>query len=392
MGVFGPLTTEPASVFDEEGDDDEDGEEDFEMMDEPEPEPEAARKRPNDRRRTLPSKRQRLSNGYQNGTVDAATAMDVDGVENGHAYPSPLEGEQAPTPIPRTDGPAVSIQADSIRDLTAESTFLQLSNEDPSEHTALHLPMLMHCSWNPQDPTLLAAAGTEALARIWTVSPTSFDDHVITNVSPSEDLIDSNGADVTEMSWDHKGGHLAYATELDGLAKVTVYDLNSSLMRDWDLPYPPVIKMKWNILDTYILTISPDSQGSLITVFPVGDDSTITPPSFFLDHALSKEPLDASWCGESDFVVCGGSMLKSLQLIDGKIEVSRKFETRDDDDFIHVCYDSKSKLLATGSERGQIDVSIDELNCPRISPILKFMCRSGIPMGNGKPFWPMTVQ
>ena len=50
-------------------------------------------------------------------------------------------------------------------------------------------------------------------------------------------------------------------------------------------------------------------------------------------------------------------MLKSLHYVDGAIAVSRKFETRDDDEFAHIQYDPVSGMVATGSEKGQIDVS-----------------------------------
>ncbi|KAJ2895528.1 WD domain-containing protein [Zalerion maritima] len=363
FGVFGRLVTEPAPTYDEDDEEDEDeDEEDFEIMDDADHE--IHRKRPgNDRRRSSPAKRQRLINGYVNGVADAATTMDVDQVGengNGHAYPSPLEGEQAPTPIPRTDGPAVSTQADAVRNLTDETTFLQLSNEDPSEETATNLPLVMHCSWNPQDPTLLAAAGSDTLARVWTISPPSPHEHVAAHVNPASELLLANrniphNADVTAMAWNHEGGQIAIATQFDGRAKVTVYDLNSAVIRDWDLPEPPVIKMKWNTEDTFILTISPDIKGALISVFPINDDKP-EPPSHFLQHDLEKEPPDVAWCTETDFVVCGGNMLRSLHYADGRIAVSRKYETREDDEFCHIRYDAVLKLVATGSEKGEIDI------------------------------------
>src|SRR6185437_12489555 len=124
---------------------------------------ENARKRPvdNDQPQNQsgpPGKKPRLSNGYENGFD--ATPMDIDDDQNGdeNAYPSP---EQLPSPVVATNGPEQGTQVDKVNDLTTEEIFLELS-EDPTARNAV----LLQCEFNPRDPMILAAAGTDALARM----------------------------------------------------------------------------------------------------------------------------------------------------------------------------------------------------------------------------------
>ena len=51
---------------------------------------------------------------------------------NNHAYPSPLEGEQAVTPIMRTEGPEQATQVEKVDELGSQAIFLRLGAEDPS--------------------------------------------------------------------------------------------------------------------------------------------------------------------------------------------------------------------------------------------------------------------
>lgn len=124
LGIFGPLLAGPPLHQQEQEQEEQQQTEEMDQDDEAETETVAAatttsgvdaennRKRQIERQSQTallngsPAKRPRLSNGYENGVDAATTPMELDGQNHdNHAYPSPQEGEQAPTPTPRTDGP-----------------------------------------------------------------------------------------------------------------------------------------------------------------------------------------------------------------------------------------------------------------------------------------------
>ncbi|EHK98140.1 putative F-box-like/WD repeat-containing protein TBL1X [Glarea lozoyensis 74030] len=167
-GFFGPLT--PTSSTSAAPADDED----FENV----------RKRQIDNEQPAmsngpPPKRPRLSNGYENGFD--ANAMEVDEEQNGdeHAYPSP---EQLPSPVVATVGPEQGTQIDKVNELSTETVFLELSDDQASRNA-----VLLQCEWNPRDPKILAAAGTDALARMWTLEHKGGTETVVTIMSPTND-------------------------------------------------------------------------------------------------------------------------------------------------------------------------------------------------------------
>ncbi|KAG9230797.1 putative F-box-like/WD repeat-containing protein TBL1X [Amylocarpus encephaloides] len=122
------------------------------------------------------SKRGRLSNGYENGFEPTPMELDDEQNPDENAYPSP---EQLPSPVVATVGPEQGTQMDKVSELSTETIFLELSDDQTSRNA-----VLLQCEWNPRDPQILAAVGTDALARMWTL------DHrgtVITVMSPTSD-------------------------------------------------------------------------------------------------------------------------------------------------------------------------------------------------------------
>ncbi|KAI1635678.1 WD40-repeat-containing domain protein [Biscogniauxia mediterranea] len=312
-----------------------------------------------------PAKRPRLSNGYENGVDAATTPMELDG--DNHAYPSPLEGEQAPTPIPRTDGPEQGTQVEKVEELATETTFIPLGSDldeagGSSPVNSENAPVLLHCQWHPQDPTVLAAAGTDALARIWNVSrgattdPAS-DGHV-NGIAPNfhtlvEDDIPAK-ATVTAMAWNGEGSAIAVATDSDSKARITLWTPEGSHIHHFEVAEPPIIKLRWNPNDAAILAIAPDNGGALITVYHAGTSNSMT---YFLPrHDLESEPLDAAWTSETDFLLCGGELLLALRCSAGEIIEIQKYETREGDSLTQVQFDWRSSLAATCGEKGFVDV------------------------------------
>lgn len=100
-----------------------------------------------------------MNNGYENGADSATTPMEIDHhPDNNHAYPSPLEGEQAASPLPRTEGPDKGTQVEKTHELTQATRFLRLGPDEAAEHSeasptrASENPIVLLCEWNPQDP------------------------------------------------------------------------------------------------------------------------------------------------------------------------------------------------------------------------------------------------
>lgn len=369
-GVFGPLIPEP--------------EHDKEAMDEDDQESEdvqIARKRPVEDQNHSASggsslaKRQRLSAGHENGSgVDSATdPMEIDHAtnnNNNHAYPSPLDGDRAVSPILQTEGPEKAVQVDKIIDLTKTTTFLRLAGDHepsvaPGEVSPVQAnenPIVLHCEWNPREPAILAAAGTDALARIWTVPHTTPDSNVSSHVNDSQrpfhTLIDDDvpsTATVSALSWNWDGTAVAVATEIGSRARISIWSADGMNLHRVDGGEPPVIKLRWSPNNALILGIAPEKKGTLVTIYPAASASSI---SYYLTHDLYQDPLEATWISETEFILCGGDLLISLQCTEEAIvPSSRKFDTHADEKFNDVHFDSLSKLLATSSEKGTLDVS-----------------------------------
>ncbi|KAI0392536.1 WD40 repeat-like protein [Xylariaceae sp. FL0594] len=406
LGVFGPLKSQPPPPPTpsqeqqlNESDEDAEAEPDTEMQLAPpaaaaqpsatttaavttsENEVENPRKRQVDKQRQpsltngSPSKRPRLSNGYENAVVDAATTpMELDGPHqqgDNHAYPSPLEGEQAPV---HTDGAEQGTQVEKVQSLAGETTYISLdagfddaSGLSPrtaqSRTNSESAPVLLHCQWHPRDPSILAAAGTDALARIWNINrgalaDPAVDDHVNTTVPDFCTLVDqdaSSRATVTAMAWDWEGSLIAVATDSDSKARLTLWSPEGVRMHQFEVAEPPIIKLRWSPNNSAILAIAPDNGGALITLY---HPLTLNTSTYYLSNydLLNAEPLDASWVNDSDFMLCGGELLILLRFSDSKVSEIKRFETRNGDIMTQVHFDPKSSLVATCSDKGFVDI------------------------------------
>lgn len=385
-GVFGLLKFEPSPREEETREVDDEGSEmdaegDLEELENP-------RKRPSERpHHALPngspaSKRQRLSNGYENGADAATTAMDIDhhDADNNHAYPSPLEREQAQSPLPRTQGPDQGTQLDKVDVLTHQTVFLRLGRDDASGSSTLppaaadtqaqasENPMVLQCVWNPQDPSLLAASGTDALARVWTVSrgtatddPLSDPGHVDDHTRPFRNLFDDDlprSTVVSAIAWSNNGKSIALAAEMSKeTARICILGIDGTGMQRTDGIEPPVIKLLWSPDDSYVVGIGPEKGGTLLTVLWSSKNQSVS--HLVPEHDLYAFcEMDATWISNTEFVVCGGDTLKCLQVTEqGIAPGTRQFNSGQDEAFLRVQYDPHTKLLATASEKGTIDVS-----------------------------------
>lgn len=376
IGVFGPLEAQPPAKMEE--------------IEDAQPEDvEVSRKRPQEHSMPngSPTKRARLSNGYDHATdaASVATPMEVDHPhehlseeqhllhnddghsQDNHAYPSPLEGEQVSPSIVRTDGPEQGTQVDKVEELSPDTTFIRLVDDaratettpSPSPAGAENAPILLQCEWNPRDPSILAAAGTDALARVWTVSRTTApepgQDHVSPHARPLIDPDTPRSTTVTALAWTSDGTAIAVATDSGSQATVNVWSVDGVHLQGMEVSEPPVIKLNWNPSNTCLLAISPDKGGALVTVYLSSSGNSL---SYHLNgHDIVATPLDATWINDGDFLLSGGDLLVCLRCGDTSIEQLKKFETKEDDSFTQVLYDERSKLAATSSDKGTLDVS-----------------------------------
>ncbi|KAK0747717.1 WD40-repeat-containing domain protein [Apiosordaria backusii] len=365
-GVFGPLKFQPEMMEEEDDDEEEESEQDAEYDEEID----NPRKRAVDRHLAMshgsPAKRQRLSNGYDNGADSATTPMEIDhhhGADNNHAYPSPLEGEQAASPLPHTEGPSRGTQVDKTQDLTHDTVFLRLGADDSTE--ARENPIVLISKWNPKDPSILATGGTDALARIWTLPrgaapDAALPDHVDTApryLHLGDDL--PGDSTVISMAWSSNGALIALGIEIGNKSRLGVWAADGTNAYRFEGLDSPITNLCWSPHDNFLLAISPDLTNGLEnpgTLIQVSSPSMVNPISHILNYDLHSYPVDATWIGESSFVLCGQGLLTAFRCTDKEVVQSKEFETRKDERFQFVKFDWRSSLVATGSEAGFIDI------------------------------------
>jgi transducin (beta)-like 1 len=315
-----------------------------------------------------PSKKARLSNGYDNDFN--TTPMDLDDDQNddrnGHAngdqngdenaYPSP---EQVPSPLLATTGPDQGTQIDKVNELTPETTFLELF-EDPSRNA-----VVLQCEFSPRDSMILAAAGTDALARMWTLSrtvpETGSDSPAKPVLAPHINLLDDGvSTQATCLSWASDGSMLALSSEPpeSGNAKIEFWTPDGARFASFNGFDPSIIALRWNPQNNACLAMCPlhEGKGALISVLSPYTHSTLRFP--MPDHPLLDQPLDAAWTSDIEFIICGGGLLQAFRCAENEIIPGIQFETRPGDSLSKVAYDWRSSLLATASDSGTIDVSI----------------------------------
>ncbi|KAF3765890.1 hypothetical protein M406DRAFT_290169 [Cryphonectria parasitica EP155] len=333
-----------------------------------------------------PAKRPRLgnANGLENGADTAASPMELDHHQSdGHAYPSPLEGEQAPALAPRTEGPDHATQTEKVDELESRTVYLRLANDEPNSSSSIaatptaevsHLrshqnPILLHCEWNPNDPSRLAAAGTDALARVWTVSRATGPEQVADHVDPgwpSINLIDEDfppNSRISAISWASDGKHIAVATDDDQKARIDLWDMEGNQVQHWDDFEAPIVKLRCNPYGRQTLCVSPSTtktasnqpDGWIATLLPSASANVVERPLPGYDE--SDEP-DADWINETDFVLCIRTKLAIFKHTGDSIIQVREFVTRANDPLTAVQYDGtlETGCIAAATANGYIDV------------------------------------
>ena len=370
------------------------------------------------------AKRPRLgnANGLENGADAATSPMEIDQHQSdNHAYPSPLEGEQAPTPAPRTEGPDHGTQTDKVDDLEAKTVYLRLAHDDSSSLAATPIadvshphasqnPILLHCEWNPKDPSRLAAAGTDALARVWTVSRATGPDQVADHVDPDWPSINLVTDDfpphskVTVMAWGSDGKDIAVATDDGQKARVDLWNLDGRQMHTYTGLEAPIVKLRCNPVNRKILSITPisnssgDTTGWMVTVFPSPKSSPVEYEyTFPPDQDVDAQQPDAVWTDDHEFFLSVGSKVISLRCTDTEITQSKELSARTDDPLTQIQCDGTGHFAAARL-KGDIDVSLEpslslSLPADRTECLVLTQPRFGILLAPAEPSMaPMTAK
>jgi hypothetical protein len=160
---------------------------------------------------------------------------------------------------------------------------------------------------------------------------------------------------VTALTWASDGERIAIATDAASQSVISVWGLDGTLEQEFEITDLPVIKLSWNPSNTALLAISPDKNGAMVAVYDLARSAQHT--YALPGYDIASSPLDAAWTSDNDVLLCGGEVLTALHCTDQGISQSRKFETRPEDSFRQVLFDWRSKLAATSSDKGNLDVS-----------------------------------
>jgi WD40 repeat protein len=173
-----------------------------------------------------------------------------------------------------------------------------------------------------------------------------------------EDL--PKNATVSAMAWSSSGDLIAVGTELGNKSRVSIWSVDGTSMHRFDGLDSPVTNLCWSPNNNFLLAISPDVSsgvGSSGTLIHISSPSMVNSMSHVLDHDLRSDSLDATWISETEFLLCGGDLLASFRCTEQGIVQGKEIQTAKDERFALVEFDWRSKLVATASDKGYIDVS-----------------------------------
>lgn len=217
-----------------------------------------------------------------------ANGMEVDDEADALASPNPEDDEMTLT---LTNGPSIGVQSDKIAQLVSNTTILTL----PEKYHVIN-----HTSWNPKEPTILAAAGI-ALCRIWRISKTSFADDYFDISQPPDDFM------VTAMAWSPDGETLAVATRSitsEWTGAVSLWMKNGRSRDELPAAQDMILKLRWNHSGTQLLGLSNfGAGGSSLTLWDTSSSESQRPNQF--DCILTN----AAWMTDYQFIVCGHGMI-----------------------------------------------------------------------------------
>ena len=224
---------------------------------------------------------------YSVAEDEQVNGMDIDEDANGSATGQDLE------PIRTlTEGQSVGIQSDKVLDLTPHTSILTMPDRDN----------IMHTTWNPRNPEILATGG-DALCRLWpnikvaALADQDNDKSYRDIMPPTDSYL------VTSMAWSPDGKILAVATRADAsdwTGSVSTWTDEGKALDDLIAGQDMVIKLRWNATGTLLLGITSNGDGgSSLIVWEMQSSQPFRP------IPCDKVITDADWTGDWSITVCG---------------------------------------------------------------------------------------
>jgi hypothetical protein len=332
-------------------------------------------------------------------------AMDID--RNGYAHDdgrSPkLEAQTTTSPslspsvpvTPRvlTNSVGVQFQGQKIVDLGPDTIFLDVRNGRASSHSVATMlsttaasdvqvrnsaitgggnsipsMLLLHCAWNPANPSMLLTAGTDQLAQVWLfTSPPAKPEHEENDTAPPQEQNHILASSPTMLEWDSFNGgisdHIVTSVAWSSDGKIAIA---SQVPRDktcvlWSHDGSSVEAqhataaclvhcLKWNPSNTTLLGLGEGLENSMAMIWTLG--SRIKTFKFPDPKTLE----DIAWISDTDFIVCGGRTI-CVYRFDGEVCPVQKYETADDFNAWAVRYDQMTGCFVTAVYGNFIDVS-----------------------------------
>jgi hypothetical protein len=173
-------------------------------------------------------------------------------------------------------------------------------------------------------------------------------------------------ATISAMAWSSDGKFIALGAELGSKSRVSMWSVDGVSMQHHDGLDSPVTNLCWSPNNSLVLAISPEvsnGPGHAGTLIHLSSPTTMSSMSHVIEHDLRTDNLDATWINDNEFILCGGDLLASFRCTEQGVVQGRVFQTGKDERFSLVEYDWRSRLVATASDKGYIDVSFVSATC-----------------------------
>ena len=281
--------------------------------------------------------------GYSIAEYGQANGMDVDEEADTEAT-----GQDA-LPVPTlTDGQSVGIQSDRVHDLGPHTDILTVPEDEN----------IMHTTWNPRNPTILATGG-DALCRIWSdIKAATFAEN-FRNESFYDLELRPESSLVTAMAWEPTGKLLAVACRTDGsdwAGAVGTWTIDGKGRDDFTAGPEMVIKLRWNDNGKLLLGLTSNGNGgSSLIVWEIDSSQAFSPIP--CDRVLT----DATWTGDGNIAVCGQGVVGRCDISSG-LELTWCFgkdERITNGRWSHICHDHILGITVVADEENHHLVFLD---------------------------------
>ena len=257
--------------------------------------------------------------------------------------PSVAVGPAEPV-VPRlTTGPSVGTQVEPVIELASQTAVLDTGVGD-----------VLYSVWSPNDPTKLATAGSDALARFWKFTwPDASSAHELQ--SSKVDTFDQNGVPwvVSSLAWHPTGSKIAVAVyNNDNLFEneVAVWRDTGEILAMYPKSAMPILDLRWSPSGSVLVAVCASDTGSEAYLW-----NPIT--TAVIDCITLSEGVEhVRWIDDDRFFLIG-SRLVELHCLNGRrTTLLRRYDIPHQGDITLTQQDLITQKLATVTAEGVIDV------------------------------------